>query len=237
MRCCKDSQCDDHLDVPAGAIAANDQYEVTQKFPFLCSKDEESDYRVICVKEYHVLHDRRFAMHVEIVAHFTTTFDSDQLRVRRSNDNKSYEEVYCWNNSDSNNLPETYFIVQGNKLTIYTKHFSEYIVEKKKWRLKLLSISPKNRVVELFISAYLSVDNKNKHVVLRVYIWDKNHAQCETLKRLAEEKESKNEPRRNCYIDYYTLQNLPDTITEETTFQCLVLCCKSKWKSRPSTQV
>ena len=46
MYCC--DNCDDYLDIPAGAIAAGINYEIIQQFPFISLQDEKKcDYHIL----------------------------------------------------------------------------------------------------------------------------------------------------------------------------------------------
>ena len=233
LYCCKD--CNDHLNIPVDAIT-DDDFEVTQKFPFICRK-EDFDYRVICVKEYNERDGRNFAVHVKIVTYLTMDISYYYLRVRYSNDYNSYNEVLCLNDTDSNNVPDVYFIVCGNKVTIFTKHFTEYIVELLPHMLTGLPQLSRTdrRTVDLVSSAYISLSNQTSEVIMKVFIWDKLHNKYKLIKGHREKIEFEDKSTSR-YFDDAKLINLPKTIRDKSAFKCIVMLSKSSWKFKVTTE-
>ena len=188
MHCCED--CDDHLDIPAGAIEVNAVYEITQRFPFIsCQEKRNNDYRVVCVKEYIVRKYHKFTKHVKIVSHFTSDVDEQHigLRVRYSTDNEHYKEAMLLNDSAENCLlPDVYFTVRKNVITIFSTHFTVFIVEEERPAYKKIFSRPKclkQRFVDLHSFAHLSVNYEERSIMLHVYVLDIQHKKYKDVKR------------------------------------------------------
>ena len=232
LYCCTD--CDDYLDIPAGAIAAYDQYEVEQQFPFICGQNEtQSEYRIMCVKEYNEINNRSFNTHVKIVAHFTPVFDCHRIRVRHGKCHGKYSNVPPLNESERHSLFDTYFTVTDNSVQIFTKNFCQFLYEEAKteehsWFPSFIRPKcPKVRNVELVASAYYNVNFEYK--ILRVYIFDM--ALNKKTKNLMKNTRSREEDElSNKFYFHETLNNLPETINKFTKFQCVVFISRQKWQ-------
>ena len=231
MYCCVD--CDDYLNIPVGAIAADKLYEVTQFFSFICRQNErQPDDRVLSVKEYNEEKNRTFKIHVQIVTNFTSDLSSHEIRVKYSQGDGIYNFVPSLDESFEGSLPDLYFTVSENRVIIYTKHFSEFIIEESRSFFadifKVFSKCPKKRTVDLVAHAFYAVDYEENNVLLHVYIRDIEHEREETLKintRLREEADG-----YTLYFDEKKLTNLPLVIKRSTAFQCVLFICRSKWR-------
>lgn len=237
MYCCNNCKdCGDYLDIPAGAIIDDDQYEVTQQFPFICRQNEcKSNYRVLCVKEYNEIKNRTFQKHVHIVAHFISepVLDYSKMRIRYSKGNKIYIIEPSSNDSLEYRLPDLYFTVNDNKVTLFTKHFTEFYYEEEN-RSFLAKIIPsyskcKTREVELVAQAYYMVHETEKKVFLNVYIRDIKLQNEETIKNCTDCSEK--EDGYTCYFDKKGLINLPEIIKKSTLFQCILFTNRSRWQN------
>ena len=79
-----------------------------------------------------------------------------------------------------------------------------------------VSTCPTYKVVYLVVCAYIKANVKKRSIVLKVYIHD-------------ELQKDKVESGQSCIINT-PLRNLPDVITADTTFQCVIIFEKAKWK-------
>ena len=237
MYCC--DECDDYLDIPAGAISPGKNYEIIQQFPFINRQDEkECCYRIVCVKEYHERENRAFDRHVRIVTHFASDVDAQYIKVRHSTDKGNYEEVSQLENSEDSNCCtfDVYFTAQNNILTIYTRHFTVFIIEEQRLSslTNIFSKSSKQRFIDLVVHAYFSIDYEERKVLLHMYIQDIRHKKYEEVKKETDINEAKRENR--CYFKETRLTGLPDIIKRSTEFQCLLFLCRSKWKKMLCTE-
>ena len=236
MYCCKD--CADHLDIPAGAIAGGTEYEIIQQFPFISCQDEtKCGYHVLCVKEFRERRNRSFERHVRIVNHFTSDLYELHIKVRYSTDKGNYKEAYFKSdNSEVSFAHDVYFTVRNSVLTIFTTHFTVFIVEEsiQSSPKNIFSKNPKQRYVDLVALAYFSVDFEERKVLLHTYIQDIRHKKYKENKKDIESRESK--CAYGCYFEETKLTGLPDIIKRSTDFQCLLFLCRSKWKKMLSTE-
>ena len=236
--CC--NNCNDYLDIPAGAIEVNADYEIIQQFPFICCHDEkDGDYHVVCVKKYQERENCSFKSHVCIVCNFILDLNDQQhvgIRVRYSTDNGNYEEALLLNDSTENCfLPDVYYKIRKNTLTIFTTHFTVFIVEEEvrpSASRRVFSKCLKQRFVDLICSAYISVDYEERNILLHIYVEDIKHKKYKDVKRNIDSCEAK--CGNQSYFEW-KLTNLPDIITRSTEFQCLLFLCRSKWKRILST--
>ena len=231
MFCC--DECEDHLDVPKGAIKDGEEYSIIQNFPFVCSNNDlSSDYSPICVKEYYGDKNCLFQIHVRLVAYFTAVMSYEEIRVRYSVQKGIFAEAQPFDISLSENQQnDVYFTLSGTSVEICTKHFTIFIIDKKKSK-NFFSRSPTQRIVDLVMQAYYRVDINERSVVLRVYILDINLA---NSKEITDNKEAEDGNLR--YINAVPLTKLPDYIKCDTKFYCVAIFCKSKWNKLISSEV
>ena len=239
MFCC--SECKDHLIVPINAVSKGDMYKVIQSFPILCLNSKRlrniNVYNPLCVKEFRENHNRSFLVHVRILAHFTTKLDSKEILVIFSTPNGTYKKAHHLHkkiNKKYSKLPDVYFKVLDEKVIIYTKHFTRFIIGKKKRESKYFSQSPTVRNVNLVVHAYFSVNAKERSVVLRVYIRD---TLCQDENERKANTDRKEKVKGRCCVDDELLKYLPVALKENTTFQCTIACNQSTWKKMISTLV
>ena len=239
MYCC--SKCKDYLKVPAQAVPEGEVYKVVQSFPFLCCNNKRwknaDGIRPVCIKEFREVQKRSFHVHVSIVAHFTTDLDSEQILVRYSAPNGTYMEAYPFQKptpKQTSQLPDVYFTVSGKIVRIHTKHFTVFIIENKKSIKRFFSKSPTQRIVNLVVQAYFAENVDERSVVLRVYVRD---IECKGQELLKADTDKKEKLKRRCCVDDEILKCLPETINCNTTFQCTISCCQTKWKKLISTLV
>ena len=233
MFCC--DKCEDHLEVPKGAIKDGEEYSIIQSFPFVCSNNDlSSDYTPICVKEYYTHKTCLFQVHVRLVAYFTAVMSYEEIRVRYSVSNGMFAEAQPFDISLSENQQnDVYFKLSGTRVEIRTKHFTIFIIDKKKSKINLFSRSTTQRIVDLVMHAYYRVNEKERSVVLRVYILDTKLTNC---KEITDKKEI-NDGNKLLYINAEPLSELPKYIKYDTKFQCVAIFSKSKWNKLISSEV
>ena len=236
MYCC--DSCADYLDIPAGAIAVEERYEIIQQFPFISCQDEtKCNYRVLCIKEFRERKNRAFERHVRIVNHFTSDLDVQHVKVRYSTVKGNYEEAYFKpDNSEDNFAHDVYFTAKNSVLTIFTLHFTVFIVEEsiQSSPKTVFSKNPKQRYVDLVAFAYFSFKVEEKKVLLHIYIQDIQNKKYKEIKRDTDCSEVKRGNR--CYFEETKLTGLPDSIKRSTEFQSLLFLSRSKWKRMLSTE-
>ena len=228
--------------IPEGAICEGDEYIITQSFPLLCANTQRySDYKPICVKDYHESYNRSFSTHVQIIAYFTTKLDSKQIQVRFNKQNEMYIYEEAANLKQTNRVThntDVYFYILDNKVIIFTKHFTVFIIEKKiQWESLVRSNCPNSeKDIYLLVCAYLTEIIENNTVLLKVFIRD-NQENNDAQSNETNFKDANVEPKYCCILET-PLKNLPDVIWADTTFQCVIAITeKQQWKKLMSNFV
>ena len=248
MDCC--NECQDHLLIPEGAIKEGEEYVITQIFPLLCHNTKlSSNFKTVCIKEYQEIKDRPFQIHVTIVANFTTDLDPQQIRVRYSKLNKTYnyEEAVLLKSTHEIQKPEVYFQILDKRVMIFTKHFTRFKIEQEtesrngileyfRFNSRLNPTCPAHREVNLVVSAYFGVNVKKQSVILNVYMRDILQNNNSELKMFTHHKEAEVDGKQN-YMEDKPFINLPDVITVGMTFQCIAIFHVLKWKRLITTLV